>query len=115
MGYAYQGTCFSTAELAASAHCTGAYPISGTTAEGGYVVACTGTGPGFLELEFASASGASVSQTLTVSYAECDPSWIGSSIPTPAEAAQAFTWGFSAVLICWLAGWSVGALVRLVR
>lgn len=115
MGASYQGTCFQTAELAAAAHCAGAYPISGSTGEGGYVVACTGTGPGVLELEFVGPTGAPVPQTLTTGYAECDPTWIGSSIPTPAEAAEAWTWGFTAVLTCWLAGWAVGAVVRMVR
>lgn len=114
IGFSYLGSCFQTADAARQEQCQSSYPQSGSTGTESYVVSCTGITATGLELLRTDSAGASAPVALATSYPSCYVGVIGRDPFTPAQASEAFAWGFTGVLMCYLVAWGCGRILEVI-
>lgn len=107
VGYSHQGQCFATVEAARTNLCESAYPQT----SGSVVVSCTGVTSTGIQVHRAEVGASGVDQELTTTHAPCYVGAIGAGPITPAQALDAFSWGFVAVLLCYLVAWGAGRVL----
>lgn len=114
VGYSYQGSCFQTEAAARSEQCQTAYPQSGSTGTGSYVVSCTGPNDTGLSLVRTESAASASAFTIETSYPSCYVGVIGRDPFTAAQASEAFGWGFTGVMLCYLVAWGCGRILEVI-
>lgn len=110
-GFALKGMCWGSAETARAVQCQDDYPQSGSTGSSSYVVSCIGTTSTGLTLERSEPAASAVTYEVATSYPACSMGVIGRSPFDGAQAIEAFAWGFTGVLFCYLVAWGVGRVL----
>jgi hypothetical protein len=115
VGSAFQGSCYQSAEAAAGAQCTSAYPQTGSDALGPFSLACTGSTATTLSLVRSRTDASTEAMSLPVSYATCLATDIGTAVITPELALQAFSWGFLGILTCYMVAWGCAQILGVIK
>lgn len=111
MGYAFRGSCFAVVEDARQAQCVDAYPLSSSD---GSVLSCQTANTVGLTLVRSDGAGLGTPYSVTTAYAECSTTAVGSAVITPELAHQAWLFGFTGILICYLFASASGAIVNFI-
>jgi hypothetical protein len=110
IGAAYQGTCYPTAEQAAQVACM-AFPVTGSDGGGPFVRSCLAYSDSQLTLGTTRGDGSRLDQSLALSFADCNTDSIQSAMPSRAGAVEAFSYGFTLVITCYLIAWGCGRIL----
>lgn len=110
MPASYLGACYPTEDQARAAHCAQGYPID--TSAGGVpvVISCEAPTLDGLQLLRQTEAGSTVMQ-LQTTYSPCDLTDLGNRVITSDLALQAWGYGFSGVLICYLVAFACGQVL----